>query len=302
MHTHTRADESATRARAARQTMPKKRRKKSWTCASTRGPSSASTRSARSTFILPRTAPGPNLTTARRPTTPTLLTWASHRTMRIIPERTRSAYDVKPLGPKKELRKNKEGLIMPDPDPRFPEEGPDCETKVVGGHALQSRREAVVLARKALRRSFLCKTFTDLLDHYDNLMRVSTPRTQSREDAAAEKADTKPGGKNYDPLYDWSLYGREDHPRWLQFCREEKCATRRRPKGSYHPARRTSMASIDMEKTTPSFLMGTARRSTTPSTRAIRFYIRRATGRILSLKIWLKLATRRATSRISKGS
>ena len=25
---------------------------------------------------------------------------------------------------------------MPDPDPRFPEEGPDCETKVVGGHTI----------------------------------------------------------------------------------------------------------------------------------------------------------------------
>ena len=47
-----------------------------------------------------------------------------------------TAYDVKPLGPKKELRRNKDGLIMPDPDPRFPEEGPDCETKEVGGHTI----------------------------------------------------------------------------------------------------------------------------------------------------------------------
>ena len=46
------------------------------------------------------------------------------------------AYEVKPLGPKKELRRNKEGLIMPDPDPRFPEEGPDCETKEVAGHTI----------------------------------------------------------------------------------------------------------------------------------------------------------------------
>ena len=66
-------------------------------------------------------------------------------------------------------------------------------------------------------------------------MRVSTPRTQSREDAEKEKADSKPGGKNYDPLYDWSLYGREDHPRWLQFCREEKMRDEAKRKGLIPP-------------------------------------------------------------------
>ena len=134
-----------------------------------------------------------------------------------------SAYDVKPLGPKKELRRNKDGLIMPDPDPRFPEEGPDCETKIVGGHTIYKVGAKQWYSPGAPYDGPSCaRRLRDLLDHYDNLMRVSTPRTQAREDAEKEKADSKPGGKNYDPLYDWSLYGREDHPRWLQFCREEK--------------------------------------------------------------------------------
>ena len=147
-----------------------------------------------------------------------------------------SAYEVKPLGPKKELRKTKDGLIMPDPDPRFPEEGPDCETKVVGGHTIYKvGAKQWYSPGKPYDGPSCARRLRDLLDHYDRLMCVSTPRTQAREDAAAEKADSKPGEKNYDPLYDWSLYGREDHPRWLQFCREEKMRDEAKAKGLIPP-------------------------------------------------------------------
>ena len=121
----------------------------------------------------------------------------------------------------------------------------------------------------AVRRPFMCKTTEGPTDHYDRLMCVSTPRTKSWRTLLPRRR-TRPGGKNYDPLYDWSLYGREDHPRWLQFCREEKMRDEAKAKGLIPPGT-TDFDGVDRygEKTTPSSLMGTARRSTTPSTRAL---------------------------------
>ena len=63
------------------------------------------------------------------------------------------------------------------------------------------------------------------LERYEELVHVVTPRTEARnkanaDAAAAEEANAEP--EKYDPLYDWSLYCREDHPRWLQYLRERK--------------------------------------------------------------------------------
>ena len=61
-----------------------------------------------------------------------------------------TAYDVKPLGPKKELRKNKEGLIMPNQDPRF-------DVPVIGRDTVELLRRvgAVGLAVEAGQTVFL---------------------------------------------------------------------------------------------------------------------------------------------------
>ncbi|KAH8065021.1 hypothetical protein JL722_1917 [Aureococcus anophagefferens] len=61
------------------------------------------------------------------------------------------------------------------------------------------------------------------LERYDELLAVVTPRTEARNKAAADAEAAEAAGreeKAYDPLYDWSLYCREDHPRWLQYKRE----------------------------------------------------------------------------------
>ena len=61
------------------------------------------------------------------------------------------------------------------------------------------------------------------LERYDELLAVVTPRTEARNKAAADAEAAAAAGreeKAYDPLYDWSLYCREDHPRWLQYKRE----------------------------------------------------------------------------------
>jgi hypothetical protein len=157
---------------------------------------------------------------------------------REVPGETRVPVTVKELGPRKEIPRNADGLIIPEADPRFPEsENPvACETMEVAGHTIYKIGEKQWYSPgKPYHGPSCARRLRDLLDHYDTLMRVSTPRTAAREEEAKTGADTKPGGKNYDPLYDYSLYGREDHPRWLQFCREEKMRDEAEAKGLIPP-------------------------------------------------------------------
>ena len=72
------------------------------------------------------------------------------------------------------------------------------------------------------------KILKTLYDRYTDQMNVVTPRTAARNKAAAEAkaakekadADARSNAK-YDPLYDWSLYARKDHPKWLRYKREK---------------------------------------------------------------------------------
>ena len=71
------------------------------------------------------------------------------------------------------------------------------------------------------------------MQHYDMLMNVETPRTRKRKEEEEKKKQQEEEGDPdaYDPLYDWSLYGREDHPAWLQWCREKKMEDEARAAG-----------------------------------------------------------------------
>ena len=58
-----------------------------------------------------------------------------------------------------------------------------------------------------------------------------TPPSRTSARRTRTWAEREESDRKYDPLYDWSLYGREDHPAWQRYLREKAMRKEAQEKG-----------------------------------------------------------------------